>query len=339
MRPPSRRLAPGAGTARPPPLGRQGAAPGDQRAPPTPPPLPLRPNSRRRQTEETAAPHSPQRGCCTRAEGAPRPRQAPPVNRPNAPALPAAGRRRTAQTERPLQRPARGRRGREPGWGGSPPLPPPTAALTRWRPTGPRLTPTAARQPPRHEYTPGGARRRQRMAGRRPTGRGAAERPPNPLPAPPPSLRATGATLRPPGADGTPPLPQKGPRRGGGGGAAGSAHRAPQRPQPPAPAGVAADGRVHTSTPERRGDKAWGRHTAAHQNSMGAAPPMTPPMTISHSGRAEKGSGLKGPPAERFTDRPSSERARRRGVRQRQERGQGRERRAAPQRGSREAAA
>ena len=64
---------------------------------------------------------------------------------------------RTAQTERPFQRPARGRRGREPGRGGSPPLPPlPPAALTRWRPTGARLTPADARQPPRHEYTPGG---------------------------------------------------------------------------------------------------------------------------------------------------------------------------------------
>ena len=57
MRPPSRRLAPGAESARPPPPGRQGAAPGDQSAPPTPPPLPLKPKSGRRQTEETAAPH------------------------------------------------------------------------------------------------------------------------------------------------------------------------------------------------------------------------------------------------------------------------------------------
>ena len=56
MRPPSRRLAPGADTARPPPVGRQGAPPRDQRAPPTPPPLPLRPKSGQRQTEETAAP-------------------------------------------------------------------------------------------------------------------------------------------------------------------------------------------------------------------------------------------------------------------------------------------
>ena len=38
MRPPSRWLAPGAGTAMPPPPGRQEAAPWDKRAPPTPPP-------------------------------------------------------------------------------------------------------------------------------------------------------------------------------------------------------------------------------------------------------------------------------------------------------------
>ena len=99
MRPPSRQLAPGAGTARPPPLSRQGAAPGDQRPPPTSPSLPLRPKSGRRQTEETAAPHPPRRGCCTRGEGAPRPRQAPPVNRRHAPALPAADRRRTGGTQ------------------------------------------------------------------------------------------------------------------------------------------------------------------------------------------------------------------------------------------------
>ena len=66
MQHPSRRLAPGAGTARPPPLGRQGAAPGDQRAPPhSPPPSPSgpradegRPKRRRPRTppEEAAAP-------------------------------------------------------------------------------------------------------------------------------------------------------------------------------------------------------------------------------------------------------------------------------------------
>ena len=82
----------------------------------------------------------------------------------------------------------------------------------------------------------------------------------------------------------------------GGGDAAGPAHRAPQRPQQPAPAGVAADGRAHISALERRADQALGRHAAAHQNSMGAAPPMTPPMTIAHSGRAEGGVRSEGAP-------------------------------------------
>ena len=58
--------------------------------------------------------------------------------------------------ERLLQRPAWGRRGREPGRGDPSPFPPAPAPLTNWTPTGPRQTPTAARQPPRHEYTPGG---------------------------------------------------------------------------------------------------------------------------------------------------------------------------------------
>ena len=42
-------------------------------------------------------------------------------------------------------------------------------------------------------------------------------------------------------------------------------------------AGVATDRRSHTSVPEQRADQAWGRRTAAHQNSMEAAPPMTLP--------------------------------------------------------------
>ena len=130
MRPPSRRPAPRAGTARPPPLGRQWAAPGDQRAPPTPPPLPLRPKSRRRQTEETAAPHPPQGGRCIRGEGAPRPRQAPPVNRPHAPALPAADRQRTGGAQYGANGAAPseagpGKAGARTRAGGFPPPPPP----------------------------------------------------------------------------------------------------------------------------------------------------------------------------------------------------------------------
>ena len=243
----------------PPPRPSGGGARGPEGPPHSPPPLPLRPMSGRRQTEETAAPHPARRGRCTRGAGAPRPRQAP--------ARPARC-RPTADWRRPGQRKRSG-----------PPLPPPPpAALARQRPTGPRPTPAATRQPPRHEYTPGGT---PETTDGRPTPDGAGGRgggPPIPPPrSPPPSLVATGAALRPSGAEGTPPPPQKGPRRGWGGDAAGPAHRAPQRPQPPAPAGVVAAGRAHTSVPEQRAHQAWGRRTAAHRNSMDAAPYMTLP--------------------------------------------------------------
>ena len=195
MRPPSRWLAPRAGTARPPPLGRQGAAPGDQRPPPTPPPLPLRPKSGRRQTEETAAPHPPRRGRCTRGKGAPRPRQAPPVNHPHAPALPAAGRRRTGAAQDGANGAAPSEAGLGKTWaltraGGFPPPPPPA------RRTDPlaahRAAPDARGRPatPTARVYPGGARRRQRMAGRHPTGRGDGGRwgaPPTPPRSPPPA--------------------------------------------------------------------------------------------------------------------------------------------------------
>ena len=136
-------------------------------------------------------------------------------------ALPAAGRRRTGSTQdgangAALSEAGPGRTGARTRAGGFPP--PPPAARTRWRPPGPRPTPAAARQPPRHEYTPGGhAGDNGWQADARRCG-GAGGRPPHlPPPLPPPSLGATGAALRPPGAEGTPPLPQKGPRRGGGG--------------------------------------------------------------------------------------------------------------------------
>ena len=97
--------------------------------------------------------------------------------------------------------------------------------------------------------------------------------------------------------------------------------------------------------------KPWGRHTAAHHNSIGAAPPMTPPMTIAHLRRAEGGFRSEGapggavhgtllippPPGVALRPRPNAHAGG--GVRRQQEAGQGREPRAAPQRGSREAAA
>ena len=219
------------------------------------------------------------------------------VNRPHAPALPAANRRRTGgaqdgATERPLQRPAWGRQGREPGRRGSPPLPPPPAALTHRLPTEPRPTPAAARQPPRHEYTPGrragddGWQADARRGGGAGGGRAAG---PTPPPLPPASLRATGSTLRPPlDPRGRPPSPRRD-RDAGGGGMWLDLHTA----RPSAPGRLP---RTHTSAPERRADQAWGRRTAAHQNSMGAASPMTPPMTIAHSGRAEGGFRSEGAP-------------------------------------------
>ena len=174
---------------------------------------------------------------------------------------------RTAQTDRPFQRPARGRRGCEPGRGGSLPLPPPP------RRTDPlaadRTAPDArgGQQPPRHEYTPGGGT--PETTDGRPTPDGAGGRrggPANPPPPAPPQL----------GSHRSPPSPRRD-RDAGGGDASGPAHRAPQRLQPPAPAGVAANRQAHGSAPEQRADETWGRRTAAHQNSMRGAPPMTVP--------------------------------------------------------------
>ena len=119
------------------------------------------------------------------------------------------------------------------------------------------------------------------------------------------------------------------------------------------------------SPPNRpRAPRTHGRGTApakavvvAHQNSMRAAPrmtrasPVTPTMLPTRGGQREV-SGLKGPPGERSTGHSSpppgqagrtrctlTERARWGGMRQRREGGQGREPRAAPQRGSGGAAA
>ena len=252
MRHPSRWLAPRPGPPCRPPPGCQEAAPGDQRAPPTPSSLPLRPMSGRRQTEETPAPHPPRRGRYTRGAGAPRPRQAP--ARP-ARCRPTADRRH----------PGRRKRSRA-----APPPPPP-----HW-PVGGR--PDRARRP-RPPGNPHGTSMSRGGTSEtmddRPTPDGAGGRGGGP-PAPPPQLGSHRSGPPPPRSRAPPPPPQKGPRREGGD-AAGPSHRAPQRPQPPAPAGVAAVGRAHTSVPEQRAQQAWGRRTAAHQKCMEAAPYMTLP--------------------------------------------------------------
>ena len=174
--------------------------------------------------------------------GARTPRPLPADGRPAAP--------RTAQTERP------------------PPPPPPPAALARRRPTGPRLTPAAARQSPRHEYTPGGHAGDNGWQADARRGVGAGGRPPHPPPPPlpPPSLGATGAALRPPGAEGTPPPPEGTATRGGG--MRLDLHNA----RPSAPSRLLPRG----SRPQGGPTPAW-RRTAAHRNSMEAAPYMTLP--------------------------------------------------------------
>ena len=278
MRPPSRWLAPGAWTALPPPPRPSGGGARGTEGPPHSPPPPTQAQERTEADGRNGGPAPPPKrplhpGCggTTAKAGARTPCPLPADGGPAAP--------RTAQTERPYQRPARGRRGREPGRGGSPPLPPPPPA--HW-PIGGRPDRARLPRPPGNPHgtcIPRGGRR-QRMAGRRPTGRGGGgAAPPTPPPLPPPAWgpqERPSASPEPKGRP-PPPPPQKGPRRGGGGGAAGPAHRAPQRPQLPAPAGVAAAGRAHTSVPEQRAHQAWGRRTAAHQNSMEAAPYMTLP--------------------------------------------------------------
>ena len=84
------------------------------------------------------------------------------MDHPHTPALPATDRQRNGGTQGGTNEAAHSEAGL--GKAGArtrakrslPPLLPPPATLTHWRPTGPRPTPTAARQPRLHEYTPGG---------------------------------------------------------------------------------------------------------------------------------------------------------------------------------------
>ena len=101
---------------------------------------------------------------------------------------------------------------------------------------------------------------------------------------------ATGATLRPPGAGGTPPLPQKGPRRGGGGGGCGWTCT-PRAAAPPAV--CFRGGRGRPASPHQRAGAARGPSLGAAHGSApeqyGGRAPHDPPMTNAHSGRAEGG--------------------------------------------------
>ena len=174
-----------------PPRGRRGAAPGDQRASPSPSPPsgPRADGGRPERQRPRTPPGRPLRA--GGGGGAPRPRQAPRVNRLHAPAPPATDRRRTggaqdgangaAPSEAGLGKAGARTRARRP----LPPSPPP-------RRTDPlaadRAAPDAHGRPetPTARVYPRGARRRQRMADRHPTGRGGGgwRSPPPPLPLP-----------------------------------------------------------------------------------------------------------------------------------------------------------
>ena len=143
-----------------------------------------------------APPHPPRRGRCTQGGGRTAAAASAPVE-PPARSCPARC-RPTVERWRPGRHTRSGPFGGQPGedrgakqgLGGSPPPSPASpAALTRWQPTGPRPTPAAAQQPPRHEYTPGG---RPETTDGRPTpdgagGRGTAPPPPPPRRLPPPA--------------------------------------------------------------------------------------------------------------------------------------------------------
>ena len=181
---------------------------------------------------------------------------------------------RKAQTERPYQLPARGRRGREPGRGGPPPLP-----STPPRRTDPsaadRTAPDARGRPatPTARVYPGGARQGQRKAGRRPTGRGGGGAAPPAPPPHPPQLGSHRSGPPPPKSRGDAP-PQKGPRRGGGG-CGWTCSRG---------------GRGRGASPHQRA----GATRATEQ--YGGCAPHDPPVTTAHSGRAEGGFRSAGAP-------------------------------------------
>ena len=176
------------------------------------------------------------------------------MNRPHAPALPAADRRRTGGAQDGAHGAASsdaglGKTGARTRAGGFPPPPRRTDPLA-----ADRAAPDARGRPatPGARVYPGGARRRQRMAGRRPTRRGAGGRwggPPNPPPLlPPPQLEGHRSDPQPPRSRGdAPPRPEGTATRGGGGC---SWTRTPRAPAPPA--ACSRGGRGRRASPHQR---------------------------------------------------------------------------------------
>ena len=281
MRPPSRCLALPAGTAmQPPPCPSGGGARGPEGPPHSPPP----PTQAQEWTEadrRNGGPAPPPKrplhpgcGSTTAEAGARTPCPLPADGGPAAP--------RTAQTEQPYQRPARGRRGREPGRGGSPPLPPPPPRRTD--PSAADRTAPDARgrpaTPMARVYPEGGTP--ETTAGRpTPDGAGGREGTPPP-PGTPLRLGSHRNGPLPPRGRGDAP-PQKGSRRGGGGcGWTCSSGDRGRRASPHQHAGA-------TRAPKQYGGRA----------------PDDPPLTTARTGRAEGGFRSAGAPEERSTGRPS----------------------------------
>ena len=275
MRPPSRWLAPGAGTAMPPPAPpSEGVARGPEGPPQSPPPTQAqeRTEADQRNGGPTPPPKRPLQLRCggTTAEaGAHTPCLLPADSGPATP--------RTAQTERPYQRPPRGRRGREPGRGGSPPLPPPL--LPPHRPVSGRPDRARRPRPPGNPHgtsiprggTPGATEGRPTPDGA--GGRGG--RPPRPpTPAHPPAREPQERPSAPPEPRGRPPPPEGTATRGGGG-CGWTCSRG---------------GRGRGASPRQRA----GATRATEQ--YGGRAPQDPPATTAHSGRAEGGFRSAGAP-------------------------------------------
>ena len=251
-----------------------------------------------------AAPQPPRRGRCTRGRG-----HHGQGRHPHA--LPAASQQGTGGAQdgadgAALSEAGPGKTGARTRAGGFPPLPPPPAALTRWRPTRPRPTPAAARQPPRHDYTPGGhagdngwqadARQGGGAGGRE----GGSPSPPPPR-SPPPAWKPQERPSAPPEPRGRPPSPRR--DRDAGGGVRLDLHTA--RPSAPS---HSRGGRRRRASPHQRAGATRGPSLgAAHGGApeqYGGRAPHDPPMTTVHSGRAGGGFRSAGPPRKAVSGPP-----------------------------------